>query len=217
MNRELAVIVPAKDPAQAKSRLSPLLPAAARHALASALFRQTLAFFRQGSPALPLAVVTDCAAFAEEAAAAGAAVIRDAGTGLTAAVEEATRWSLGQGFRAQLVIPSDIAVLDRAELAHLLAVPRPAPSVTLCPSAEEDGTNALLTTPPDALPIWYAPGSFARYLRAAQAAAIPVTVLRLPGLGLDLDTPADIRRFLERAPRGAILELLSPWLPAHSS
>ncbi|MFN0042455.1 MAG: 2-phospho-L-lactate guanylyltransferase [Alphaproteobacteria bacterium] len=217
MTRSLAIVVPAKDPASAKSRLAPFLPLGARQALAMTLFRETLRFFHDNFADVPLVVVTDSTPLAEEAARSGATVLRDEASGLTAAVRQATAWCMAQGFQSQLVIPSDIGALRREEIARLIERPRSRPSVVLCPSADEGGTNALLTTPPDAVPIWYGIGSFARYQREAVTHGVPVEVLRLPELSLDLDTPEDVRRFLDLSPAGPVLEELRRWATATSS
>lgn len=216
MSGELAIVVPAKDPAAAKSRLAPILSAEARRELATVLFRETLRFFRGAFAELPLVVVTDGAAFADEAARAGATVLRDGGSGLTAAVELATAWSVDHRYRAQLVIPSDIGALERDEVARLIQHPRQAPSVILCPSADEGGTNALLTAPPDAVPVWYGVGSFERFRREAAARGIRADVVRLPSLALDLDTPEDVKRFLNQGPPGPVLNTLRRWATAIS-
>ena len=52
----------------------------------------------------------------------------------------------------------------------------------------------------------YGPGSFRRHLDAAMAAGLAVEVRRDPLLGLDIDTPADLRH-----PR--VVEVLPPWVP----
>lgn len=207
----LAIVIPAKDPNAAKSRLAPLLSHEARQSLALTLFRETLRFFHANFAALPLVVVTDSPLLAGEAARVGATVLRDERVGLTAAVQQATAWCADHGFTSALVIPSDIGALRRDEIARLIERPRNRPSVILCPSADEAGTNALLTTPPNVVPIWYGIGSFERFQREAKARGVPVEVLRLADLALDLDTPEDVRRFLDRAPAGPVLDELRRW------
>ncbi len=214
---DLAIIIPAKDPASGKSRLGPLLSLEARQSLAFALFRETLRFFRANLPDIPLVVATDSSRLADEANRVGATVLRDRKIGLTAAVEQAVAWCIDRGFASALVIHSDIGALRRDEIARLIEHPRRRPSVILCPSADEGGTNALLATPPDAVPIWYGVGSFERYQREAQTRGVPVDVLRLADLALDLDTQEDVRRFLDRGPAGPVLDELRRWATASSS
>jgi len=211
VNERLNIVLPAREPTASKNRLSPLLSDAARCALAIALFRQALGVFRKFWPGVRLTVVTDSAEFSAEAAAAGAVILQDKRDGLTEAVLQATAQSVADGFAAQLVVHADIATLQQDELAMLIDTAYPAPSVVIVPSADEGGTNALLTTPPDVITHWYGPGSFARHVAQAEAKGIPVTVLRLPGLALDLDTADDVRAFLATSPSGVIADELERW------
>jgi 2-phospho-L-lactate guanylyltransferase len=217
MTGRLAIVVPAKDPMTAKSRLKPLLSDVERRSLATTLFGRTLGFFRAEFPDLPVVVVTDSETVAREARGAGATVLRDEGVGLTAAVRQATAWVVSAGFEAQLIVPADIGALQRDEFVTLFEQPRVAPSVTIVPSADEGGTNALLSAPPDAIPLWYGEGSFARHVREAESRGIAVRIMRLPGLALDLDTPDDVHRFLAHAPHHLVPSELQRWIAATSS
>ncbi|MSO73582.1 MAG: 2-phospho-L-lactate guanylyltransferase [Alphaproteobacteria bacterium] len=217
MTGSLAIVIPAKDPNSAKSRLAPLLSEEARQSLALTLFRVTLRFFRINFADAPLVVVTDSALLADEATHFDATILRDVASGLTAAVQQAADWCVTQGYASQLVIPSDIGALRYDEIARLFERPRPNPSLILCPSADEGGTNALLATPPNAVPIWYGIGSFKRFQAEAKARGIPTDVLRLANLSLDLDTPEDVRRFLDQGPDGPVLDELRKWATATSS
>ena len=58
--------------------------------------------------------------------------------------------------------------------------------------ADDLGTNALLTTPPDAIPFLYGIDSSLAHQQAAEQRAISFQLLELPELALDVDTPADI-------------------------
>ena len=83
------------------------------------------------------------------------------------------------------------------------------------PSLSGFGTNAALLEPPDAMPLKFGEPSFDNHLVAARAAALRPLVLRLPGIGLDIDAPDDLGLLLERGPstRGARL-LVSLDVPA---
>ncbi|MEZ5666681.1 MAG: hypothetical protein R3F55_04445 [Alphaproteobacteria bacterium] len=63
----------------------------------------------------------------------GAAFLRPAGEGETTAVERAAAWSIARGYAAQLVIPADMARLDRADVRTLVEAPRLAPSLIHVP------------------------------------------------------------------------------------
>jgi 2-phospho-L-lactate guanylyltransferase len=65
--------------------------------------------------------------------------------------------------------------------------------VTICPAAEDGGTNALLLSPPTAIPFLYGPDSAARHKAAAEAAGVPVRVVNIAGFARDVDSPEDLR------------------------
>jgi 2-phospho-L-lactate guanylyltransferase len=118
--------------------------------------------------------------------------------GLNEAVRAAAAWVQAQGGSAMLVVPGDAPGVSAAEIAHLAAAHARGAAVALVPAHDEGGTNALLLSPPGLLPPAFGDGSFGRHLRAARAAGLAPQVLPLPGLGLDLDHPADLARFASR-------------------
>ena len=208
----LKIVIPAKDPNGAKSRLSECLNPAQRRALALALFRQTLSFFRDLPEPSHLLVVTDSEEMAGIARSLGADVLfEEKATGETDAVQRATAWSLEHGYRSQLVVPADMAAIDREEMIELLALKYPAPFVVFCPATGDDGTNAILSTPPDAVPFRFGARSFPDYCQRAESLGVPYEVRQLPSLRLDLDTPDDLAMLLQRLPGGPIAQLLRSW------
>ena len=76
-----------------------------------------------------------------------------------------------------------------------MAAHRPAPSFTIAPSHDEGGSNAIVCSPPDAVPLRFGVDSFFPHLRAAEAQGIRPTVVRLPGIALDIDNPEDLAAF----------------------
>ena len=77
---------------------------------------------------------------------------------------------------------------------------RQAPSFTIVPAHDELGSNAVLCAPPAAVPLRFGDDSYFPHLAAARRCGIEPTIVRLPGIALDIDHPADLRMFL-RAPR----------------
>ena len=75
--------------------------------------------------------------------------------------------------------------------------------MTLVPSHDSNGTNALLLAPPDAIAPCFGPGSFCSTCRRPWRARIDVHVLHLPGLALDIDEPRDLAH-CRRAGRRAL-------------
>ena len=65
--------------------------------------------------------------------------------------------------------------------------------VVIVPDRHGAGTNALLLSPPDVIEPSFGPGSFARHAARAHAAGTVVRVAEIRSLGLDVDTPDDLR------------------------
>jgi 2-phospho-L-lactate guanylyltransferase len=91
-----------------------------------------------------------------------------------------------------LVEPEDVAALVGATPARGIAIAR----------AVDAGTNAVAMRPPAATETCFGvPGSAARHAELARAAGLDAVLVDRPGTALDLDTPADVERFLaERRP-----------------
>jgi 2-phospho-L-lactate guanylyltransferase (CobY/MobA/RfbA family) len=60
------------------------------------------------------------------------------------------------------------------------------------------GTNAVALMPMDAIPIRFGKQSFFHHLEAALERGVTPRILRLRGIGLDIDRPEDLAEFLAR-------------------
>jgi 2-phospho-L-lactate guanylyltransferase len=67
--------------------------------------------------------------------------------------------------------------------------------VILVPNRDDLGTNAIVLSPPDCLPLRFGYDSFNRHLRLAAERHLTVEVRRLPRLALDIDEPEDLALF----------------------
>jgi 2-phospho-L-lactate guanylyltransferase len=129
----------------------------------------------------------------------GARVLEEGATdGHTGAVAAAARRLAGEGAAGMLTLPGDIPLVTAEEIEALLAEHGPAPSFTIAPSHDERGSNAVLCSPPDAVPLRFGPDSFFPHLRASEALGIRPTVLHLAGIALDIDEPADLAAFVRQ-------------------
>ncbi len=190
-------VVPVKDLERAKRRLAGALDPAARHGLSLAMLADVLDALA-ATPGLDgIAVVSRDADVAALARRRGRRVIPETGAGLDAAVAQAANVLSAEGCARLLVMPADLPLAAPEEIAAVLAALAEAPGLALVPDRHGVGTNALACAPPDAIAPSFGAGSFARHLEAARNAGIPATVLRLPGLGLDIDTPEDLRALME--------------------
>ena len=193
---DLWAVVPVKERDRAKERLGPLLVPELRQALALAMLEDVLAAVAAVADLAGILVVTIDPAAGRMARHYGARLVEDgARDGHTGAVAAAARLLMAERRAGMLTLPGDIPLVTADEISRLVAAHRPAPSFTIVPSHDEGGSNAILLSPPDAVPLRFGIDSFFPHLRAAEAQGIRPTVLRLPGIALDIDNPEDLAAF----------------------
>jgi 2-phospho-L-lactate guanylyltransferase len=194
---DLWTVVPVKEQASAKERLSPMLRPETRQALALAMLEDVLAALTATPGVAGLLVVTVDPEAGRLAASYGARLIEvGARDGHTGAVTAAARLLAAEQRSGMLTLPGDIPLVTPAEIARLMAVHLPAPSFTIVPSHDERGSNAIACSPPDAVPLRFGENSFYPHLQAAEMAGIRPNVLHLPGIALDIDNPEDVVSFM---------------------
>ena len=190
-------VVPVKDLDRAKQRLAARLLPGERRALVLLMLEDVLQTLRRVPAVSGIMVVTREAQVAERAALFGAEVLQEpANDGYSSAVERAAQELTRRGETSMLSIPGDVPAATPDEIARLIAVRPAAPSVVLAPSRDERGTNAALVSPPGAFDLRFGEPSFGGHVARATEAGLAIEVLRLHGLGLDLDSPDDLDAFL---------------------
>jgi len=197
--RRIFAVVPAKDLGRAKERLNGLLGAEERRGLARAMLADVLECLA-AVPALDgVLVVTRNAELAALARASGAALVSDLRhEGPSEAIALAARRLAADSVSTMLALPADVPLATPGEIAELLDAAGVPPSVILAPALADMGTNAMLLSPPDAIPPSFGRESFFRHQELALARGIEPRILRLPGLGLDIDRPEDVATLMSR-------------------
>ena len=209
----IGAVLPIKDFRQAKQRLAGFLSTVERRLLAEAMAEDVLETLSQVSELSEIIVVTRDERAFELAARHGARVLAEpSNDGQSAAVERAAA-ALGRaGVESLLQVPGDVPGASADEIAAVLAAhgraSDGAPAVTLVPSYDRRGTNCVLCSPPDVLPFAFGHDSFEPHCEAARAQGIAPRIIALPGLGLDIDTPDDLRAFMARPAAGRTLDYL---------
>jgi len=179
----LAAVVPMKSMDLAKSRLSGMLDAGGRHALARQMFDHVLATLRE-------------AGLASVHVASG-----DQGTGdLNADVAAAARRAEQQGARELLLVMADLPYLAASYIAALVEAGRTTDIVIA--EAKDGGTNALLLRPPTVLQFAFATSRPSAQFHAdhARSVGIEPVLVRRPGLARDIDTPDDLSALVSDHP-----------------
>jgi len=195
-------VVPVKDTSAAKQRLASAVAPALRQQLMLAMLEDVLAALAD-APGLAGRLLATTDPMAQRRAARYGAdwLTEGASDGHTGAVAAAARHLTLTGAAGMLTVPGDIPLITAAEIAQLVEAHRPAPSFTIAPSHDEQGSNAIIVSPPGAVPLRFGDNSFFPHLAAAEAHGIRPTVLHLPGIALDIDNPADLRHFAQLGSR----------------
>ena len=72
--------------------------------------------------------------------------------------------------------------------------------MTIVPAHDKRGSNAVLCSPPTVMQLRFGDDSFLPHLAAARAVGIEPAIVNLPGIGLDIDQPQDLRAFMQAIP-----------------
>ncbi len=192
-------LVPVKDLAGAKKRLSPVLSAGERQGLYRAMLSDVLRALSSTASLDGIALITKDAEAELMAAEYGASVIAEAENGgQTAAVALGIAQLMARGVQTIMQIPGDVPLVTAAEIEQAIAAHLPAPAMTIVPARDEQGSNCIICSPPDSVALRFGDNSFFPHLEAAQRAGIAPTIVPLAGLGLDIDTPTDLEALLAR-------------------
>ena len=185
-------ILPIKSLDAAKQRLAEELDPAPRRSLVEAMFSDSLVALRRARSIDQVLVVTADHGAQRIAGGYGAGVVEDSDLGHNDAAQRGIVRAIELGATRVLLVPGDCPLLDPAEVDALVARPVAEPSVLVVPDRHGTGTNALLLTPPDALPPAFGEGSHDRHLAHAQAAGVPAQTVVVDSLAMDVDTPEDL-------------------------
>ena len=220
---DVHAVVPVKNLRGAKQRLAGVLDQPARTALFRAMLEDVLEALAGAVSLAGIVLVTrDEEAMALARRYGAECLVEPENRGHTAAVELAAAVLSRRGAGALLQVPGDIPRVTSEEIEAVIAahahapahVPAPAsignarscpagppahapaPAVTIAPSRDHRGSNAVLCSPPDVFPFRFGDDSFYPHLAAARAIGVEPAVVERAGIGLDIDTPDDLEAFL---------------------
>lgn len=189
-------VVPVKEIGEAKQRLAVSYAPAFRQGLVRAMVEDVLAALA-AAPLAGLVVVTLDPVAADLARRYGARIFETgARDGQTGAVRAAVARLAAEGCRTMLTMPGDIPRVTADEVRQLIAKHKAAPAFSIVPAHDQRGSNAILCSPPDVVPLSFGNDSFLPHLDTARRHGIEPTIVPLPGIGLDIDNPIDLELFM---------------------
>jgi 2-phospho-L-lactate/phosphoenolpyruvate guanylyltransferase len=194
---DMWAVVPVKDLQGAKQRLADVLSANERQELFAAMLEDVLCALAASADLAGILVVTRDPLGQHLAARYGARVlVEEENRGHTAASSLGARTLTREGAGSMVQVPADLPLLTPDHIQALLRVHGKAPAVTLSPARDERGTNAVVCSPPDLLPLRFGDDSFFPHVRCARSLGLEPQIVRCPALALDIDTPDDLAAFL---------------------
>jgi 2-phospho-L-lactate guanylyltransferase len=205
------ILVPVKNLANAKQRLAAVLDRSARVELAQAMLFDVLETLATWTDRPEVSIVTGDPFALSLARQFDFDVIADnANHSETDAIEMATRLCESRGVESTLVLPGDIPLVQVSELQAIYAT-APAEGSVLVPAADGRGTNAAWRRPAGLFPLRFGNDSFKPHLAAARATEKPCIVVSLAGIGLDVDSPSDLRQLLTAPGETSAQRLVRQW------
>jgi 2-phospho-L-lactate guanylyltransferase len=194
-------VVPVKEFEGAKQRLSSSLSPDERRLLATTMLEDVLDAVSAVKTLAGVIVVTVDPEATSLASRYGARIVTEgARDGHTGAVTAAARLLVREGRTAMMTMPGDIPRLRSEEIAATLVAHRSAPAFTIVPAHDDLGSNTIVCSPPDAVPLRFGEDSFYPHLDAARARGIEPLIVRHRGIGMDIDNPVDLVTFMKMSP-----------------
>jgi len=189
-------IVPVKRLSKAKMRLSGVLCARERRAIAEMMLKDVLQALEDSELLDDIIVVGADMSVKRLAKTYRARFVKQPSVGLNISIEYATERSRKNGATSVLVMLADLPLINETDIEQMMQLGLDA-AVVISPSRTE-GTNALLRTPPNVIQTAYGHKSFVNHLKGIQERDLPFKVLWTPSLSFDVDTLGDLWKLLER-------------------
>lgn len=192
-------VLPIKKFDGAKQRLSSAYDAAFRRRLMMTMVEDVCAALSKSRHLAGIVVVTeDPQALSVAAHWRALTTDRGADGGHTSAVKGGAAFILERELGGMLALPGDVPGVTAEEIDRLIAGHPPGRAFSICPSHDRRGSNGIVATPADLVPLAYGDDSFLPHLDAARARGLSPRIVELEGLGLDIDHPEDIAALLEK-------------------
>jgi 2-phospho-L-lactate guanylyltransferase len=194
---DIWAIIPVKEFDGAKHRLADLLSPHERLVLAATMLTDVLDAVAGSRHLAGVMIVTIDPNATVLGQNIGARILTEgARDGHTGSVNAGRRILANEGRNGMITMPGDIPAVRAGEIDAVLSAHLAAPSFTISPAHDDLGSNAVVCSPPESVPLRFGDNSYFPHLDAARLQGIEPTVIRQPGIAMDIDHPADLAVFL---------------------
>ena len=198
---QASLVIPIKQLSGAKQRLSGVLTADQRQALCRAMIEDVLEVATTCDQIGEIVVVTADAEVASLVTSYGARVLAEPQLpGLINAVTHAAEVLASEGTEVMIFLPGDTPLISVEELEVVLGgmSAQNNAQFLIVPASDLGGSNCVVCSPPNCMEFGFGEDSFRRHLATARRLEVEATVLKLPGIGLDVDTPEDLSELVQK-------------------
>jgi 2-phospho-L-lactate guanylyltransferase len=193
-----AILIPVKNPANCKTRLSGLLSPEMRRRLATVMFADVGRALGAVRRADGIFVVTNYKAACRQARLLGFDILLERTQhSESASIDWASRELESRGYDLVMRLPADIPLVTAADIDGLLEIEPGRPGALMVPSREGTGTNSIARTPPTLFPSRFGPGSLRLHADEAEKQGVKPVIVSNPRIGLDIDEPGDLAALVE--------------------
>ena len=197
LKHEIWAIIPCKKLEFSNGRLIDVLSFSERRQLACFMLEDVLTALAHSTKLAGVLVASDDPVIKSIAAGFGARCLQNyADKGLSSALTSASLLLAEEGAKGVIAIHSDVPLMTTNDIKPVITSIEKSPAVTVVPADRDLGTNLLAMSPPGIIEYSYGKKSSLRHAMAARAIGIEPTLIHASRLGLDLDTPEDLERFL---------------------
>ena len=189
----LWALVPVKEINRSKQRLAGVLAPVEREKLVLAMLRDVLSAIGKVNEIDGVLLVSR----SQKAHALARDIVSDimldsVGSDHSRAVMEGNRYLRDRyGVQSSLAISGDVPRVTADDIRRIINRHE---CVTLVPNATGEGTNAVLTSPPNAISCQFGGSSLERHLASAGAAGLTARIVRNANIGHDIDDPHDLEQ-----------------------
>lgn len=186
-------VVPVKTLLKSKTRLSNAFTVEERPLFTLAMLGDVLQALKNSKIDRTIVVSSDSTvgAFVKNF---GMTFLPETQKGLNQAVNQATRWCLGNGAELVLALPADAPLITAEDVDAILKLALKK-SLVISPS-RNGGTNALLRNPPRIISPSFGSDSFKKHIGKARAKNVQTGIYISSNIMLDIDSEADLDQLL---------------------
>lgn len=190
-------VLPLKGLKGAKERLSNILNLEERAALVTAMAQDVLSALSSATSLAGVLVISDADDVKDLVEEYSVELIPEGeAKGLNGAISHAATILANRGVDTMMVIHGDIPLIKPKDIDAIIKASLPAPSVTIAPCSQKDGTNVMVCSPPDVIDFQYGKNSFSKHMKAAADIDVEAAQISNDRLALDIDTGEDLQVLL---------------------